>query len=371
MSRNNYTPPTGVKSRLSVYVLLIFSVFILYTCDNVPTNSVVEEDPDQNHDITNPIPDTTDAGNSDGDGPDDGDGSNNDQDPSDGDDTDDENPPHNGDEDEELPDDEPNTPPVTKSGFDVYDGMNLRNKPSAIAQAGVKPIDVHYAGPIFGISARDLPGTMHLPSKSRVLELARQTARSGVDKAVIDIEHWPTQTREGSPSKIQQSVNNFKTVLEWFREGAPNVKWGYYGEFPIRNYWDAIEPPSSSAYKSWMAQNDNLKEAAEQVDILYPSIYTFYDRPQEWVTYAKAQIAEARRLNPDAEIIVYLWPVYHMSNKAGLAGKLIDADFWRLQLETVREHADGVAIYLSSSFNFSTSHPWWQVTKEFIKELED
>ncbi len=259
---------------------------------------------------------------------------------------------------------------VSNVDFPVYNGMNFKSEQTAtLAQTGMEPIAVHYAGPIFGISAKRLSGSMHLPDKSRVLELARQTALSGTGIGVIDIEHWPVQPQEGTPDQIQHSLHNLLTVLEWFREGAPNVEWGYYGEVPIRNYWDAIKSPSSDGYQAWAAANNRLKPLANEVDILFPSIYTFYNRPQEWVTYAKAQIAEARRLNPDAKVYAYLWPVYHRSNKNGLAGQLIDADFWRLQLETVREHADGVVIYVSSNFDFDTSHPWWQVTQEFIQEL--
>lgn len=254
-----------------------------------------------------------------------------------------------------------------KRDFVVYDGMNFDNKPQEISEAGMKSIKVIYAASIFGISAKELPGTTHLPEKERVQEIARETAEEGYSKGVIDIEHWET---EGDSEEVQESVDRLQTVLKWFKEEAPDVEWGYYGEVPIRDYWRAIEPSESDDHREWRRANDRLKMLADDVDILFPSVYTFYDDHERWVAYAKAQISEARRLNPDKPVYVYLWPVYHRSNKKGLAGELIDAEFWELQLETARKYADGIVIYVQSSFDFDSSQPWWKSTEKFISELE-
>lgn len=272
-------------------------------------------------------------------------------------------------EEEEDNTDEPadTTSSSDEQEFAVYDGMNIDNKPDAIADAGVKPIKVHYAASIFGISARNLNGNTDMPDKDRVVELAEQTAEAGYEHSLLDIEHWIT---EGDPNEVAATVERFEIIMDWVREAAPEVEWGYYGEVPIRDYWRAIEPTDSNEYQDWMQANDLLQPVTEVVDVIYPSIYTFYDDRERWEDYAKAQIDEARRLNPDKKVFVYLWPEYHMSNPHGIAGDLIEKDFWELQLELAHEHADGVVIYAQSSFNFSTSQGWWQATEEFIQELE-
>jgi hypothetical protein len=80
------------------------------------------------------------------------------------------------------------------------------------------------------------------------------------------------------------------------------------------------------------------------VDALFPSIYTFYTDRQGWVTYAIAQITEAKRKAKGKPVYAFLWPQYHESNLL-LGLRPLDSDYWELQLNTVAQHADGVVIW--------------------------
>jgi hypothetical protein len=71
--------------------------------------------------------------------------------------------------------------------------------------------------------------------------------------------------------------------------------------------------------------NDHLRGLVSSLDVSLPSLYTFYDYQPGWVTYAIANIMEARRMNPGKPVFAFLWPQYHDSNKE-LKGKYIPGD---------------------------------------------
>jgi hypothetical protein len=115
-----------------------------------------------------------------------------------------------------------------------------------------------------------------------------------------------------------------------------------------------------------------LDKIATQVDALFPSIYTFYTDRQGWVTYAVAQIAEARRKAHGKPVYPFLWPEYHDSAPL-FAHSPIDPDYWELELNTVYQHADGVVIwggYSNGPDPWNEDAPWWQVTKRFLNRID-
>jgi hypothetical protein len=59
----------------------------------------------------------------------------------------------------------------------------------------------------------------------------------------------------------------------------------------------------------------------------------------------------------------FLWPQYHKSWKP------IDRDFWRLQLETVFDNADGMVIWTPAKGKprWNPVAPWWEETVDFLK----
>lgn len=159
-------------------------------------------------------------------------------------------------------------------------------------------------------------------------------------------------------------------MLEEFKKYTPNVKIGYYGFPPIRDYWRAIKGDQRGGYQVWMAENMKLKPIADQVDILFPSVYTFYADQNGWRKYAIAQIHEAYRVGGGKPVIVFLWPRFHNSNKL-LKGTFLSADYWRLQLETARQYADGLVIWDGSKEKWREDFPWWGVTKDFMQTIRN
>jgi hypothetical protein len=227
---------------------------------------------------------------------------------------------------------------------------------------GLKPITVVY--PNFMWEGNKVPDTTSLPDSSRINAFARLLNQT-TDIVVIDIEHWPVT---GDAATVNDSLKKYQTVLKWFKSPAPSLKVGLYGVLPIRNYWDAIQNTDSARYTSWQKDNDRLAPLAQSTDVLFPSIYTFYEDRNGWRKYAIAQIQEARRQADGKPVYVFLWPQFHGSNKT-LANTFLPGDYWRMELETARQYADGIVIWCCSNRQtWDGSAPWWLETQKFIKE---
>jgi hypothetical protein len=252
-----------------------------------------------------------------------------------------------------------------KKPFMVFDGTLYADKPD-LSQYGIQPITITYAqqfGPDW------FKQSERLPDKESVQRIARQ-AQTSTNRVVLDIEHWPLT---GDPNQVQKSLSKYMTVLQWFKEAAPGLAVGYYGAPPLADYWRSLNAATSREGQSLSRENDRLKPLAGAVDILFPSLYTFYTDRGGWVRHAYAQIAEARRNGNGKPVYVFLWPQYHDSNPS-LGWGHLPADFWRLQLQMAKQYADGIVIWGGWGRNnrqakWDDNAAWWRVTKEFMKKL--
>jgi len=246
--------------------------------------------------------------------------------------------------------------------FLVFDGTLYSDKPDLSAY-GIRPITLAYAGK-FGPDW--YKHADWLPDLHAVQAVAREAQQKG-HVVVLDIEHWPLK---GSPDSVRDSQTKYMTVLEWFRKAAPGLSVGYYGAPPLHEYWRAIKDTSNEERRSWMEENDQVRSLAGAVDILFPSLYTFYPDQAGWMKYAIAQIDEARRYGTGKPVYVFLWPQYHESNRI-LGGHFLPADYWLLELETAKKYADGIVIWDgwgsdNRPAKWDDSASWWEKTKEFM-----
>jgi hypothetical protein len=259
---------------------------------------------------------------------------------------------------------EPTASAAVPRSFVLFDGTLYKNKPSLVAY-DVRPITLLYESRLF--VANQSPAAM--PPEAIVRSLA-YALRGSPEPVVLDIERWPLK---GDGLTVQSTVAKFLSVLSWVTDEAPGVPFGIYGTVPVPDYWRAIRDPASAEFRSWQQDNDRLEGISDRVDALFPSIYTFYPDRQGWVTYAIAQIAEAKRKAKGKPVYAFLWPQYHESNLL-LGLRPLDPDFWELQLNTVAQHADGVVIWGGWGANgpepWNEEAPWWQVTKRFMQRLD-
>lgn len=167
--------------------------------------------------------------------------------------------------------------------------------------------------------------------------------------------------------QAQRNLAKLMHIADLFHKDAPGVSFGFYGLMPERDYWRSLAAPNDMRYRAWQQDNQRLSQLAKHVDVIFPSLYTFYDNVHDWQRYALANIAEARRYGKP--VYVFLWPVYHDSNKQ-LAGKDIPGQFWDLQLHTAGSAADAIVVWSwgRGKRQWDDRAPWWQVTRRYLGE---
>ena len=248
--------------------------------------------------------------------------------------------------------------------FMVFDGTLYSNKPD-LSIYGIHPITIGYSAK-FG--SEWFKHTDRLPSMDAVKAVALDAQQRG-QIIVLDIEHWPLK---GSPDLVQHSLDKYLSVLQWVRNAAPGLPVGYYGAPPISDYWRAIKDPLNQEHIKWMIENDQIRSLATAVDVYTPSLYTFYADQEGWKKFAVAQIKEARRYGNGKPVYVFLWPQFHNSNRT-LGGRYLPGDYWRFELETAKQHADGIILWggwdlkKNRQAEWDENADWWKVTKDFIK----
>jgi hypothetical protein len=246
-----------------------------------------------------------------------------------------------------------------KREFLIFDATFYKQKPD-LTRYGLRPVSMVIKAMMWATGSDGA----NLPDRDLVRKVAVQVSKS-TRIAVLDIEHWPLA---GDPALVEESIRKYETLIQWFKEAAPAVKVGYYGVVPLRNYWDAIQPIDSPKYIAWQKSNDRMASIARLVDILFPSVYTFYEDQNGWSKYAVQQIREARRIGGDKPVYVFLWEEYHPSDRS-LAGTHLPPDYWRMELETAWKYADGVVIWGGWSETWDEAAPWWLETKSFLQRI--
>lgn len=272
-----------------------------------------------------------------------------------------------------------------ESDFQIFDGTSFSGAPDLSAY-GIQAVDIAYVNEFFAGSWPNID--LDTLSEPKIRQLANQAADAG-QILIIDIEHWGLDNRTVSEAEVDESLDKYAQIVTWLRDERPELEVGLYGVPPIRDYWvpalylEALENQHipywasqlatlDANYQSWQAANDRLTGLADQMDYLFPSLYTFYDDRDDWRRYAVGNISEARRYGKP--VYPFLWMNFHGSHPT-TPGAFIPGDFWRQQLETVGQYADGAVIWGGldlqnpDKYPWDDNAPWWQETLDFIDQM--
>lgn len=242
------------------------------------------------------------------------------------------------------------------SEFLVFDAMAFIDKPDT-GQYGLEPISMVYAGALWpkGVDRFE-------PHEPTVRSRARALSANADQPACLDVEHWKLE----GPS-FDDDLRKLIDIVTWFKEERPEVKVGYYLLLPKREYWVAQRGSTSEWFRAWETTNSDLAPLGEAVDVIYPSLYTFYDNPEGWRSFAIENLKQAKQYGKP--VYAFLWPQYHPSNSK-LGYQFVDGDFWRMQLDVCRENADGIVIWGHRYYPWDESAAWWRKTLEFLGQVK-
>jgi hypothetical protein len=252
------------------------------------------------------------------------------------------------------------------ANFVVFDGTAYLGKP-ALTNLGVKPITA-IGGNSLWSNTRDM---VNVPTQNAI-QTNLQHANTSTGVIYIDIENW-SLIRD--PTVMAENVQKYVLTLKLFKQSAPSLRFGYYGVAPLCDYQDAIRAPSTPQYKAWQSRNDSAAPIAALADVVFPSLYTLYNDQDGWRRYAIAEISEARRIAPGKPVYVFLMPQFQI---IGGVGDYLPSGYWKVELETARQYADGVVIFGGwtqvqgtqkySRQTWDNDAPWWLVTQTFLKQ---
>jgi hypothetical protein len=238
-----------------------------------------------------------------------------------------------------------------KSPFLVFDGLLYKGKPDLASFGMTQIVGINPVG-----QTTDRVDDEHVRTRMQVLH-----DYDGV--LYLDYESWPL-FRMPEPT-FAANIENLKAVVKIAHDVAPAAKIGYYDIVPCRDYWSLVKNDQATI-KQWQDCNVRVEDLAQYVDVVMPSLYTFYNDPHGWDIYAAALLDAARRYHKP--VYAFLWPEFHVSNSL-LKGQNIPASFWRHELEFCRSRADGIVIWGGWQVEWDEQAPWWLETKAFLAGL--
>jgi len=245
------------------------------------------------------------------------------------------------------------------SSLRLYQSLMYRGKPD-LSSLGFAPAHIVDRNIWTDEKARE---EVSLPKLRTTV--ARFAQQGGL--VVLDIEHFALR---GSDREVQRSVDQLVSAADAARQVAGPALVGYYGMVPLSEYWRPINGLPQGGFREWREDNRRISPIAASVDVNLPSLYTHYNDRDGWVRQAKALVCEARLMS-DKPVIAFIWPEFHPGSTP--AGGDVPADYWRLQLETLAEIADGVVIW--GGYDMANERarvwddkaPWWRETLRFME----
>ncbi|AYD47984.1 hypothetical protein [Arachidicoccus soli] len=132
--------------------------------------------------------------------------------------------------------------------------------------------------------------------------------------AALDWEGGSLQALHNSPNtnSFKNALNQYIQLIKFAKKMRPNVKWGYYS-IPFTTYWGRDS--------KWQQLNQNILPLLKECDILFPSLYVFYQQGSEDkagnISYAQDNMMECLKLGVmiNKPVLPYVWNRYHNSNK--------------------------------------------------------
>lgn len=250
---------------------------------------------------------------------------------------------------------------IFASGFEkhIYDATGYLNKNIQNNRIFI-PIKILYQDKLLPFGTENI-------EINHLVNLAKSLPKSSVPY-ILDIECWDIRPNT-SDYEANTNMDKYILVIKTMKEARPDLKFGYFGVLPVRDYVsDKIS--SAEKLKKWYQANERAKKLAKYVDVICPEFYTFWNNPITWKNYAVEGMAQAKIYRKP--VLPFIYPEFMESTP--LKGSFIPNDFWKEQLSFLYQSSDGVIIWGGRDFTvkptvsriWNENDPWWIMTKSFI-----
>lgn len=250
---------------------------------------------------------------------------------------------------------------ITGKNFRIFNAFLYKDMPD-LSDLCIEPINVMYAWEFFPRGAQK--GNLSLPTKSQYMKAITKIKEKN-KITVIDIEHWPL--KNASERVISRSVENYLDLISIIKNETPNIIIGYYGVVPTIDFSRSKNYLGGKRFNEWVEENNRVEKIANVVDAVFPSLYTINSNRQSWIGRAKSHIAESIRLAPSKPIYPFIWPNYHEQGGKYPIGYEVDSEYWVLQLEYLRDNADGIVLWGGNNITWNKNMKWWKELVRFVK----
>lgn len=191
--------------------------------------------------------------------------------------------------------------------------------------------------------------------------------------AYIDIEAPYLEylmTKPTNSIEFIKSQKLFLDVLQIAKKERPNVKWGYY-YIPFTTYWGRD--------KKFYEKHNKIKQIIEESDVLFPSIYIFYNRLNfdiENLQYVEENTKEVIRVAQlyNKEVYPLVMSRYHPSN-ASIGNEIIEPENFENYVKTIfhttylNRQVDGVLLWNADDYAFRIKEK--KLLQELVKAKVD
>lgn len=268
-----------------------------------------------------------------------------------------------------------------KSGFKVFDGIMIEDKPHDLHKEGFSKINIIYEDSILVYHPNSKNTNHKIISENKYRKLKNQ-----IDPKYpicIDIEGWTLY-----PDYLKLNVPKFISLGKRLRNDYSSSEIGFYGVLPFADFhlysqyaqyknkdgssW--LNPHNKNWLREWNFINNNLKSIARNDDIAFPSNYTRFKDMNLWRKITDLQLAKIKELNPNLKIYVFMWPQYYAKG-SNVYGDDMEVEFWEYQLNYLYGKCDGIVLWMPpfhwktrKKLSWDNKSPWYLATKKFIKE---
>ena len=234
--------------------------------------------------------------------------------------------------------------------FKIFNALLFKDTPE-LTEYGFSEINLIYEDGVISTNYHKKKGEFdwRFVDYKKVLNQSNKSKLNPSVPTCLDVEYWGHLLYNSKSKKDAEAV--FFELISLYRANDPKslVSVFHYGAISERMY-------NSS-------------------NVVYPCYYTHSTNRKEWIAMVKNGIAKIKKRNKDMPIYVFIWPQYNpIPLKHDLGYKFVEADFWRLQLETLYTLSDGVVIWShyrdenGNDIYFDKEIPWFKETLKFIEK---